>query len=300
MGEPAKRPAPFPPGQAGTYLGTYAPPIRNHTAPSPRRPHRSTAPLWAALTLVVALGLLYGWHRGTAPVMRTPALPAPEGQEMPATHPDPPPAVQERPSAEAAPPGRPAEPAPPPAGGLRVLSVSPTHRTFNYRDTPITVEFSRGVKPETVAAAFGVMPATPGTLAWPTATRLVFRPDGLWDHGATYVVTLAAGIADASGLDRLEPMSWEFSTVGGYFFSRDIQPLLAAECAGCHRAGASAARVPLATRADVMRWVVVGDAGRSRLVSAVGDETHRGRVSPEALRTLYRLRDWITLNRAAD
>jgi hypothetical protein len=49
-----------------------------------------------------------------------------------------------------------------------------------------------------------------------------------------------------------------------------------------------------------MRWVAAGDAGRSRLVTALEDENHRGRLSPEAVRALYRLRDWITLNRAAD
>jgi hypothetical protein len=220
--------------------------------------------------------------------------------EMPAAPPDAPP-VGERPRVEAAPPAAPSAPAAAaPAAGLTVLAVNPTHRTFNYRDAPITVEFSRAVKAETVAAAFAVTPATRGTLSWPAPTRLVFQPETLWGHGATYLVSLGAGITDPSGLERLEPMSWEFSTVGGYFFSRDIRPLLAAECAGCHRAGAAAARVPLGSHAEVMRWVVAGDAGRSRLVAALADDNHRGRLTPEALRSLYRVRDWINLNRAAD
>ncbi|MFB3818349.1 MAG: Ig-like domain-containing protein [Candidatus Methylomirabilales bacterium] len=299
MAEPARRPAPIPPGQAGNYVGTYAAPIRGHARPCPRRPPRSTAPLWlAAAVLLVGLGLLFGWRAGRVPVMPPPAAPA-AGQAAPAPPAGAAPVAPERPRAET-PPAREAEPASAPPGGLRVLAVSPTHRTFNYRDVPVTVEFSRAVKPDTVAAAFRIVPATGGALEWPTAARLVFRPDGLWAHAATYVVTLGSGITDPSGLDQLEPMSWEFSTVGGYFFSRDIRPLLAVECAGCHQRGGAAARVPLATHGDAMRWVVAGDAGRSRLVTALEDQNHRGRLSPEARRRLYRVRDWITLNRAAD
>jgi hypothetical protein len=300
VAELAKRSAPVPPGPAGNYVGGYAAPIRGRTRPFPRRSRRSTAPLWLAVAaIIIALALLFGWHTTRVPVMPPPPAPAAPAPDAPATPAEPTPAVQERPRVEA-PPTRPGEPAPPPAGGLRVLAVSPTHRTFNSRDTPITVEFSRGVRPESAAAAFAVTPATRGTLSWPTATRLVFQPEGLWGHAASYVVTLGSGITDASGLERLEPMSWEFSTVGGYFFSRDIRPLLAAGCAGCHQREGAAARVPLATHANVMRWVAAGDAGRSRLVTALEDENHRGRLSPEAVRALYRLRDWITLNRAAD
>lgn len=178
--------------------------------------------------------------------------------------------------------------------------MSPTNRTFNYRDAPIQVEFSLPVKQETVPAAFKVNPPMEGTFSWPAPNRMVFTPRGLWDQGVTYLVTLGDGITDVSGFDRLETTSWDFSTVAGYFYSRDIQPLVSAYCAPCHRPDGPAARIRLDTLSDVMRFVERGNAGKSRFVTALEDQNHQGKLPPPFQAKLYIIRDWITLFNAID
>jgi hypothetical protein len=205
-----------------------------------------------------------------------------------------------------APPENPVEAPPPepaalaPRSRLQVTAMRPTHRTFNYRDTPIEVDFSLPIRQETVPAAFKVQPPMPGTFAWPAPNKLVFTPQGLWDHGANYLVTLEEGITDVNGVDRLETTSWDFSTVGGYFYSRDIRPVVKAHCALCHRAEGPAARVRLDTLGEIRRFVQPGDAGKSRFITALTDPNHQGKLPPEALAKGYLLRDWITVFKAGD
>ncbi len=178
--------------------------------------------------------------------------------------------------------------------------MRPTNQTFNYRDTPIEVEFSLPVKPETVPPAFKVNPPVRGTFSWPLPNKLVFTPQGLWDQGSTYLVTLESGITDANELDRLETTSWDFSTVGGYFFTRDIRPLIRSYCASCHRPDGPAARVRLDTLGEVMRFVRTGEAEKSQFVTALTDSNHQGKVAPQALAKVYLIRDWINVFQAAD
>jgi hypothetical protein len=178
--------------------------------------------------------------------------------------------------------------------------MKPTSRTFNYRDTPIEVEFSLPVNQETVPPAFKVTPAMQGTFAWPAPNKLVFTPRRLWDHGATYLVTLEDGITDVNGLDRLGTTSWDFSTVGGYFYSRDVRPLVTAHCAPCHRADGRAARIRLDSLAEIRRFVQPGNADMSRFVTALTDSNHQGKLPPQALAKVYLLRDWIAVFQAGD
>ncbi len=201
---------------------------------------------------------------------------------------------------EAVPPAGTPDPVPPRPRNLQVIAATPTSRTFNYRDTPITVTFSHPVNPETVPPAFKVTPPIPGAFAFPAPHQLVFTPQGFWDLGTTYLVTLEEGITDVTGLDHLEPMSWDFAIVGGYFYTRDVRPLVSTHCAACHRPAGPAARIRLGTLADVKRFVHPGSAGGSRFVTALTDSNHQGRLAPAALAKVYLFRDWITLFQAGD
>ncbi len=183
---------------------------------------------------------------------------------------------------------------------LQVLQFSPTSRTFNYPDTPIEVVFSRPVNPATVASAFHVTPPREGTFGFPAPDRLVFRPRQLWDRGTTYLVTLDDGITDTTGLDHLDRTTWEFSTVGGYYYTRDVQPLVSVSCTPCHRAGAPAASTRLDNLQDIRRFVQPGDPERSRLLTVLTDPNHQGKLDPQIPAKLYIVRDWIQLNQAAD
>ena len=139
-----------------------------------------------------------------------------------------------------------------------------------------------------------------GAFSWPAPTRLVFTPQRLWDHGTTYLVTLGSGISDVHGLDHLDTTSWEFSTVGGYFYTRDVRPLVAAYCTPCHRPDGTAARVPLDTLDDVKRYVQPGAADRSRFITALTDTNHQGQIAPQAVAKAYLFRDWIGVFQAVD
>jgi len=194
----------------------------------------------------------------------------------------------------------PPEPGPPQRRNLQVAAVAPTSRSFNYRDTPITVTFSHPVKPETVPPAIKVTPAIAGALSFPAPNQVVFTPRGFWDLGATYLVTLEGGITDVDGFDHLEQVSWDFSIVGGYFYTRDVRPLVRAHCASCHRPDGPAGRVRLDTLADIQRFVQPGSAEASRFVTALTDSNHQGKLPPAALAKVYLLRDWITTFRAGD
>ncbi len=178
--------------------------------------------------------------------------------------------------------------------------MKPTSRTFNYRDAAIEVEFSLPVNRDTVLSGFRVTPPMEGSLSWPSPTKVVFTPRALWDQGGTYLVTLSAGITDESGAEQLEATSWDFSTVGGYFYSRDIRPLVTAQCAACHSASGPAARVRLDSYAEVMRFVQPGNAERSPLVVALSDGNHQEKLPPETAKKLYVLRDWISVFNALE
>lgn len=53
---------------------------------------------------------------------------------------------------------------------------------------------------------------------------------GLWDQGVTYLVTMGEGITDVNGFLRLKTTNWDLSTVAGYIYSRNIQPLVTTYC----------------------------------------------------------------------
>jgi Big-like domain-containing protein len=178
--------------------------------------------------------------------------------------------------------------------------MSPTSRTFNYRDTPIEVEFSLPVKPETVPPAFSVSPPMEGTFSWLAPNKFIFTPKKLWAHGMTVLVTLESGITDTYGFEHLEKTSWDFSTVGGYFYIRDIRPFVAAHCTSCHRSDGPAARVNLSSKPGLMPYVRVGDGENSRLLTVLKDSNHAGQLSPQAVKQLFIVRDWITEFMAAD
>ncbi len=260
-------------------------------SPSAERSHRGL--VWLLIGLLVVAGGMYLARRDRT-AARSPAPPlTPSSQQDAAS------AASPKPT-ETLPQAMPPEPVPPRQRNLHVIAATPTSRTFNYRDTPIAVTFSHPVNPETVPPAFKVTPPIPGGYSFPAPNQLVFTPQGFWDLGATYLVTLEEGITDLSGLDHLEPMRWDFSIVGGYFYTRDVSPLVKTHCASCHRAGGPAARIRLDTLADVKQFVKPGSAEASRFVTALTDSNHQGRLAQAALAKVYLFRDWITVFQAGD
>lgn len=258
--------------------------------PAPPAAGRRGGLVWLLLGLLVVGGGV-ALARRDRPAGGSPAPPLTPSPEQAAAPAEPP---------AARPPALPPDPGPPPRRTLQVVAVTPDSRSFTYRDTPITVTFSHPVRPETVPPAFRVTPPVAGALSFPAPDRLVFTPRGLWALGATYLVTLEGGITDASGFDHLAPVRWDFSIVGGYFYTRDVRPLVRTHCASCHRPEGPAARIRLDTLAEVQRFVQPGDADKSRFITALTEPSHQGRLAPAALTQVHLLRDWITAFRAGD
>ncbi len=276
----------------------YAPALRI-PRPQAAPPLRASRPsrIWiltGALLLATSLALAYRQHPQAAPPTSVPRPIAPRAA-------DPPVKISSLPEAE------PPAPVPlqsastaPRTSLLQVIQRSPTSQTFNYPDTVIEVTFSHPVNPESVPSAFRVTPAMEGTLEFPAPDRMVFRPRQLWDRGATYLVTLDEGIRDRTGLDQLDQTQWEFAIVGGYFYSRDIRPLVRAYCAPCHRSGGTAARVPLDDFPSVRRFVSPGNFDQSRFLTVLNDPNHQGKLAPQLIAKLFIFREWITVFAAGD
>ncbi len=266
---------------------------RNLKVMPPRTPTR-VGWIWVLIGALILAGVLCAVLRERPPVASQDSGPSPRIPPIAASAPS-------SPAGEA----QPAEAVGPPASTtrpnlLQVAQFSPTSRTFNYPDTPIEVVFSRPVNPATVASAFHVTPPREGTLGFPAPDRLVFRPHQMWERGTTYLVTLDEGIADTTGLDHLDRTSWEFSTVGGYYYTRDVQPVVSASCTPCHRAGAPAASIRLDNLQDIRRFAQPGDPERSRFLTVLTDPNHQGKLDPLIQAKLYIVHDWIQLNQAAD
>lgn len=183
---------------------------------------------------------------------------------------------------------------------LKVIAVRPTSQTFNYRDAIIEVEFSMPMNPEATEAAFSIDPPVAGTFSWPTPSRLVFTPQRLLDLETRYLVSIDDRATDATGFHRLPPTSWAFTTVGGYFYTTDIKPLVSSYCSQCHRAGGSAARISLDSYADVRKYVEPGNAEKSPFYSVLRDSVHRSALDKRVLAQEHLIRDWINNNKAGD
>ncbi len=172
---------------------------------------------------------------------------------------------------------------------LKVISYRPTTRTFNYRDAIIEVEFNMPMDPP-----------VEGTFSWPSPNKLVFTPKSLLELEGRYLVNIDDRASDSTGFNRLPPISWTFSIVGGYFYTTDIKPLIKAYCSSCHRPEGPAARVALNTFEEVRRYVEPGNADNSPFYTALKDRNHRNTLDKKVQAQGHMIRDWIEKNQAGD
>ncbi|MCE7988120.1 MAG: hypothetical protein DYG89_43710 [Caldilinea sp. CFX5] len=116
---------------------------------------------------------------------------------------------------------------------LPIVTVSPiaapNFGSGAHPATPIEVTFDRPMNQEQVTAAFQISPTIAGAFTW-EENKARFTPDrGYFDPYTEYIVTLAAGIQDATGATVLPaPYTWSFRTsalnpVADFGFGANVQ-----------------------------------------------------------------------------
>ena len=153
-----------------------------------------------------------------------------------------------------------------------------------------------------VERSFSLLPRVEGSFSWPQPVQMVFTPSRPLARATTYVARLGPGMLDASGSQRLPEFRWSFTTVGPLTFTRDIRPIIAANCVTCHQPGGAASRVPLDTYQQAMRHIVPGEAARSRFFTAPQEPMFATGMDDDAFgdEELQIVRDWINDSQAAE
>jgi uncharacterized protein YfaS (alpha-2-macroglobulin family) len=107
--------------------------------------------------------------------------------------------------------------------------AAPNYGSGAHPATPIEVTFDRAMNQTGVAAAFQISPTIAGAFTW-EENKLRFSPDrGYFDPYTQYLVTLDAGIQDATGATVLAaPYTWGFRTadltpVADFGFGANVQ-----------------------------------------------------------------------------
>ncbi|MGB9722319.1 MAG: Ig-like domain-containing protein [Chloroflexia bacterium] len=102
------------------------------------------------------------------------------------------------------------EPLPPP----RLLMHTPALGEELPLDAPIELTFDQPMDRTSVEAAISITPTAIGKFTWRDERTLIFTPDGRWERGRRYRVTVAATARNAEGTPMEEAAAFDFSTVG--------------------------------------------------------------------------------------
>ncbi|CAG1014653.1 Tol-Pal system protein TolB [Anaerolineae bacterium] len=95
--------------------------------------------------------------------------------------------------------------------GVGVLENSPADQAGEARVTsPIRIQFSERMNPESVESHFRIDPPMSGRFSWVGAV-LTFYPERAWSLGVRYTITLSAGAQAQQGRQLKESVRWTFS-----------------------------------------------------------------------------------------
>lgn len=96
----------------------------------------------------------------------------------------------------------------------QIIDIQPERGAGGVRSNePVRIRFDRPVDQASVAARFGVTPATSGKVTWESASTLVFQHESFLP-GTTYSISLGPGYRDAQGVANPLRHSWSFITEG--------------------------------------------------------------------------------------
>ncbi len=102
------------------------------------------------------------------------------------------------------------EPLPPP----RLLTHTPALGEEQPLDAPMELVFDQPMDRASVEAALSITPTVVGKFTWRDERTLAFTPEGRWERGRRYRVTVAATARNAEGTPMEEAATFDFSTVG--------------------------------------------------------------------------------------
>ncbi len=89
---------------------------------------------------------------------------------------------------------------------------------------PVELIFDQPMDKQSVIRAFEIEPRVRGELAWSDARTLRFTPSTAFDRGASYQVMVGEAARNAEGEALLEPVAFEFQTVG-FIEIAEVQPI---------------------------------------------------------------------------
>ena len=115
-------------------------------------------------------------------------------------------------------------PYPPP----RLIFRTPEPGASQPPDAPIELTFDQPMDHKSVDDAFAISPNVKGKLAWSDNRTLVFTPAEPLSRGAHYRVAISDAARNAEGTPLVEPVAFDFGTVG-YLEVSEVQPLPGSE-----------------------------------------------------------------------
>lgn len=110
-------------------------------------------------------------------------------------------------------------PLPPP----QLLARAPALGEAQMLDAPIRLIFDQAMDRRSVEAALTFEPPLTGKAQWPDKRTLVFQPATLLERGQQYRVTVAQTARNADGEPLVEPIRFDFSTLG-FLNVTSVQP----------------------------------------------------------------------------
>ncbi|MHB1318107.1 MAG: Ig-like domain-containing protein, partial [Anaerolineae bacterium] len=120
---------------------------------------------------------------------------------------------------------RPPTPVPyPPLPAPKLIFSTPAPFEPQALGEPVELVFDQPMDQQSVIRAFDIEPGIGGELAWDDARTLRFTPAAAFDRGASYQVTVGEAAQNAEGEALLEPVAFEFQTVG-FVEIAEVQPI---------------------------------------------------------------------------
>ncbi len=272
--------------------------------PAPKRDEKMGWGAWVMVGACVLLGagLVMVFRARLArpvPAVASPAAPEAAQRAAPAGGQAEAPATGQAEGPSSPPTGGEGKVAMSPQEGLRAVWVKPQGVVPVFPHAAIEVGFSAAMDRASVQRAFEMLPEVPGAMEWPRPDQMVFRPRPPLEMGAEYRVRLGPSATDLRRQEGLQPHEWSFQVHRAYTYRHNVGRVIRHACGTCHAPGRPAARVPLGSYPEVVRYVRKGDAAASPLYAVLGDPRH-AQVPADWRLMYYVIRDWINQADAAE
>ncbi len=184
--------------------------------------------------------------------------------------------------------------------GLRVLWAKPQAMSVVFPHAHIEIAFSAAMDQASVKTALEITPRLEGSLEWPAADRLTFRPSRPLEMGTQFTVAVAGYARSLSGLQFLHPYEWTFQVHQAYTFRHNVGRVIRHACGTCHGPGRRTPRVPLDSYEQVVQYVQKGNSAASPLYASLSDPRSHSQIPPDWRAMTYVIRDWIDTFGAAE